>query len=206
MGFQSILRIQSSSFHSLPLSGLSLFYTQTYSVIFFCLPVNLMFYSLNRPLFVLPCFLHTAVQTQKASLAPVIVIGGRQAELLGPYWGTSNALHFYSVLFPARPHSISHSSCCNLSKFVLQKLITFIFTPFAFTLVPITNLTRFWFLFPSGVPPLFTSSFFTLFFTLSPCKPEPMNSLCFLSPGFTYCVIRKPFTTSFSHRSVYPSI
>lgn len=65
-----------SSFHSLLLSSLSLFYTQTCSVIFSCIPVNLMFYSLNRPPFVLPCFLHIAVLTQKASLAPIIVIGG----------------------------------------------------------------------------------------------------------------------------------
>ena len=110
-----------------------------------------MFYSLKRPPFVLPCFLHIAVQTQKASLAPVI-IGRWQAEHLGPYWRTINALHFYSMSFPASTHSISHSSCCNLPTFVLQKPITFIFTPFAFTLVPITNLAGFWFLFNSGVP------------------------------------------------------
>lgn len=190
-----------SSFHSLLLSSLSLFYTKTCSVIFSCIPVNLMFYSLNRPPFVLPCFLHIAVLTQKASLAPIIVIGGWQAEPLGPYWRTFNALHFYSVQFPACTHSISHSSCCNLPKFVLQKLITFIFTPFAFTLVPITNLTRFWFPFTSGVLPLFTSSFILLV-----CKPKPMKCFCFLSPEFTYCVIRKLFTTSLSHRLVYLSI
>lgn len=123
-----------------------------------------MFYSVNRPPFVLPCFLHIAVQTQKASLAPIIVIGGWQAEPLGPYWRSFKVLHFYSVLFPACTHSISHSSCCNLSKFVLQKFITCIFTPFAFTLVPITNLTRFWFLFTSGVPPLFMQTFFHIIF------------------------------------------
>lgn len=144
-GLSRHLTYVSSSFHSPPLSGLSLFYTQTCSVIFFCLHVNLMFYSLNRSPFVLPCILHIAVQTQKASLAPIIFIGGWQAESLGPYWRNFNALHFYSVPFPACTHSISHSSCCNLPKFVLQKLITFIFTPFAFTLVPITNLTKFWF-------------------------------------------------------------
>lgn len=75
-GLSRHLMYVSSSFHSLPLIGLSLFYTQTRSVVFSSLPVNLMFHSLNRPPFVLPRFLHIAVQTQKASLAPIIVIGG----------------------------------------------------------------------------------------------------------------------------------
>lgn len=72
-----------SSFHSLLLSDLLLFYTQTCSVVFSCLPVNLMFYSLNRPPFVLLCFLYIAVQIQKAHLDPVIDIDGLQAEPLG---------------------------------------------------------------------------------------------------------------------------
>lgn len=46
--------------------------------------------------------------------------------------------------------------------------------------------------------------FFTSFFTLLICKPEHMNCFCFLSPEFTYCVIRKPFTMS--HGVVYPFI
>lgn len=130
-GLSRHLMYVSSSFHSILLSGLSLFYTQTCSVIFFYLPINLLFYSMNTPLFDLSCTLHIAVQTKKASLTPIIVIGGWQAGYLGTYWMIFNALHFYSVLFPASTLSISHSSCCNISKFVLQKLITFMFTLFA---------------------------------------------------------------------------
>ena len=196
-GLTRYLLYVSSSFHFLPFIGLSLFYTQTRSLIFSSLPVNLVFYSLKRPPFVLPCFLHIAAQTQKASLAPAI-IGGWQAEHLGPYWRTINALHFYSMSFPASTRSISHSSCSNLPTFVLQKPITFIFTLFAFTLVPITNLAGFWLLFNSGVPPLYLShNFFSHHLSLWICKPEPMNCFYFLFPEFTYCVIRKPFAVSY---------
>lgn len=163
-----------------------------------------MFYSLKRPRFVLPCFLYIVVQTQKASLAPVI-IGGWQAEHLGLYWRTINALHFYSLSFPASTHSISHSSCCNLPTFVLQKLITFIFTLFAFTVVPTTSLAGFWFLFNSGVPPLYLShNLFSHHLLFLICKPQPMNCCHFLFPEFTYCVIRKPFAVS--HHFLYQLI
>lgn len=156
MGFQGILCTLALPFILFFCQGLSLFYTQTCSVIFSCLPVNLTFYSMNRPPFVLPCILHIAAQTQKASLASIIVIGGWWAGSSGTYWRTFNTLHFYSVMFPACIHLISYSSYSNLHKFILQKLITFMFTSFALTLVPITNLTRFWFSFTSRVSPLFT--------------------------------------------------
>lgn len=165
-----------------PLSGLSLFHTQTCAVVFSCLPVNLMFYSLNISPFVLPCVLRIAVQTQKASLAPIIFRGGWQTESLELYWGPFNALHFYSLPFPACTHSISHSSCCNLPRFVLQECITFLCTPFAFTLFAITNLTRFWLLFTSGIPCPSTSSFTPLI-----CKPDALNCFHFLSQIYLLC-------------------
>lgn len=129
----------SSSFHSLPLSGLSLFYTQTCSVIFSSLPVNLMFYSVNSLLLSCHAFCIQQFRQRRPLYLLLLLLVHDKWNPQDPIEGNFKALHFYFVLFPACTPSISHSSCCNLSKFVLQKLITFIFTPFAFTLVPITT-------------------------------------------------------------------
>lgn len=59
---------------------------------------------------------------------------------------------------------------------------TFLFTPFAFTLFAITNLTRLWLLFTSGIPCSSTSSFTPLI-----CKPDARNCFHFLSQIYLLC-------------------
>lgn len=119
---------------------------------YFCLPANLMFYSLNRFPFVLPYFFAYSSSD----------IGGLFSSYYFYWWMTGWILrillkNFQCFAFLLCAFSYLHSF--NFTQLLPQTFQIcsaethhFCFYPFAFTLVPITNLTRFWFLFTSGSP------------------------------------------------------
>lgn len=141
MDFQGNFCMLASSFHSYFYGLIFILHSNSFSDIFLSPYQTWCFIPQKKIPLSLPCFLHIAVQTQKASLALLLLVDDRlntQDCIEGPL--------YFAFLFSV----ISCKYSFNFTQLLLQsshirsaKTHHFYFTLFAFTVVPTTSLAGF---------------------------------------------------------------